>query len=79
MVVVEALVNGLGLLKAVTYVCQELVPFRHVFGDCRHPRFAGLIRANGGWVSAINHSERSIEERRLVGNVVDVLCPGKPA
>lgn len=79
MVVVEALVDGLGLLQAVTYVRQELVTFRHVFGDCRHSRFAGLIRADGGWILAINHPERSVAERRLVGGVVDVLSPGKPA
>jgi hypothetical protein len=79
MVVVEALVDGLGLLKTVTYVSQELIPFHHVFGHCSYPRFVGLIHADGGWVSAINHPERSIAERRLVGNVVDVLCPGKLA
>jgi hypothetical protein len=79
MVVVEALVDGLSLLEAVTDVRKEFVTFRHVLGNHRHPRFAGLIRADGGWVSVVNHPERSVTERRLVGGVVDVLYPGKPA
>jgi hypothetical protein len=78
MVVVEALVDDLSLLEAVTDVLKELVTFRHVLGDRRHPHFVELMRADRGWVSVVNHPERSGAERRLVGGVVDVLCPGKP-
>jgi hypothetical protein len=77
MPVVVMLVHGLGLLKAEADVSEELVSFRHVLGDRRDPCLAGLIGADGGWVTAVDHPERCVAERGLVGGVVDVLRLGE--
>ena len=77
--IVVALVDGLGLLEADADVSEELVSFRHVLGDRRYPCFAGLIGANGGWVTVVDHPKRCVAEGGLVGSVVDVSRPRKPA
>jgi hypothetical protein len=79
MPVVVTLVDGLGLLKAEADVSEELISFRHVLGDRSDPCLAGLIGADGGWVTAVDHPEWYVTERGLVGGVVDVLRPGEPA
>jgi hypothetical protein len=79
MPVIVTFVDGLGLLEAEADVSEELISFRHVLGDRRDPCFTGLIGADGGWVTVIDHSEWSVMERGLVGGVVDVLRPGEPA
>ena len=79
MLVIVSLVDGLSLLKAEVDINEELVSLHHVLDDCRDPGLAGLVRADRWGVTTINHPERSVTERCLVGGVVDVLHPRKPS
>jgi hypothetical protein len=77
--VVVALVDYLRLLQAAMSIGQELILLSHALGHRSHPCFAGLVRADGGWVAAVDDLEWRVLEGGLKGGVVDVFFPWQPA
>jgi len=55
--VVVALLDFLGLLKAMTDVGQERVTFGHCFGHSSHARVTRFIGSDGGRVAAVDHAK----------------------
>jgi len=70
--VVVELLNRLRLLEAIANVGEERLAGLHLLGRRRHPRLTRFIRTDGGRVTTVDHAERRLVERRLVGRVVDV-------
>jgi len=75
---VVALMHQLRLLQAVADIGEEGGTFLQVASYSSHPGFSRLVRAEGGWVTAVDHVKRCLLERGLVSRVVHVLGPGEP-
>ena len=78
MLVVDTLLDRLCLFEAIADVVEEGCVVLHLLGNSSNARLAGLIRADGRRVAAIDHAERCLPERRLEGGVVGVLGPQEP-
>lgn len=77
--VIGTLQDGLSLFEPVAYVGHEHVPVCHLLGDCCNSGLPRLIGADGWGIPTIHHPKWSVLQRGLVGGVVDVLDPRKPA
>jgi hypothetical protein len=66
------------LLQTVANVRQELGALLHGLGNGRHPGVPGLIRPDGGRITAVDHAEGGVPQRSLVGRVEEELRPWQP-
>jgi hypothetical protein len=73
--VIEPLVDCLGLLQPSAGISEEFVALNHAFGHRSHPRLAWFIRANGGGLAAVDNLEWCCLQHRLESSIVDEFRP----
>jgi hypothetical protein len=77
--IILQLLDRLSLLEMEADVSQKGFPRFHFMCHRRHPCVVGLVGADGGQITVVDHVERGVVEGLLVGRVVDVLRPREPA
>ena len=73
--VVDTLLDRLCLLQAIADVLEESSAFLHLLSHRSNASLAGLIRADGRGIPAVDHPERGVAKRSLEGGVVGVFRP----
>jgi hypothetical protein len=79
MVIILLFGDLLGLFQPETGILQKLLMLSQCLRHSNNPNFAGVIRAHGRRITAINQLEGSLLECCVEGSIVDVFSPWQPA